>query len=200
MQLRTLISTLALLAAPAANASVIVNFWEDGGNVYSYYSGTLDLDDLTLTQENNGAIIGITGTGGYHAALGAVDRYGTITYNDQNWTDNPDFQAADELTAGSTNLALSGDGFVIFSNLLTVADGYVSESQISGGLVWFGQTLDSLQLNVGTYNDLFTWGSGENADSVSFVIGMAPIPVPASFLLLGSALGGLFLRRRRKPA
>ncbi|MEM9353441.1 MAG: PEP-CTERM sorting domain-containing protein [Planctomycetota bacterium] len=73
---------------------------------------------------------------------------------------------------------------------LEVPIGYISEEALAFSMTFTGETTASLGITPGVHT--WTWGSGANADSLSFLV----VPEPASLALL--ALGGLLLARRRR--
>lgn len=92
------------------------------------------------------------------------------------------------------------------ADVVYVPVGYASGDPLSGSSMWAGASFASLELNPGTY--VYTWGTGETADSLTLNIGdvlippepSAPIPtVSTSALMLMTLLFGwtVFINRRR---
>ncbi len=193
--LRSLFVALGVLAATSANASVVVNIYEDAGNVVTTYSGTLDLGGVSVS----------TGLGigpdqlrpaypAYYRLGGAYVGFGGAAGSGASWIGGTGLIAAS---------SASGDlfGFRGDVNVVYFGAGYISGSLISGGMTFAGATLASLNMVEGIYNNLFTWGSGSNADSISMVISKtapSPVPLPAGLPLLIAGLGAIGLIRRRK--
>ena len=67
--------------------------------------------------------------------------------------------------------------------------GYVSGSALSDTSTYDNETLSTLGVTPGTYE--WAWGTGPD-QNFTLVLG-APVPEPASALLLGAALAGLLL-------
>jgi hypothetical protein len=89
---------------------------------------------------------------------------------------------------------------VIFreTSVLALPENYVSGSPLSDSSTYDNQNFASLDVTPGVY--VWTWGSGATADSFTLDIGAAPaVPEPASLTLLGVALAGLGVARRRIP-
>jgi hypothetical protein len=184
----------AAVSAPA-EASVVIDMSEVGGNVVTTGSGTVDLTDLSFSSSGSDA-------GFVFASVGAV-AVGS--------------SGADDLYSGATGPASFGaGGFIIpfgqsgdllglIANVapaeILVPHGYVSGASLSGSSTYVGQTFASLGLTPGTY--LYTWGSGPTADSLTVQIGPAAIPEPGSWgmMLLGfAALGLAGFRASRRNA
>jgi hypothetical protein len=75
-----------------------------------------------------------------------------------------------------------------------VPEGYVSGSSLTGSSLFSGQTLASMGLVEGTY--AFNWGSGSTGDSITFEVGVPPVPAPLP--LLGAASALAWSRRLRQ--
>ena len=94
----------------------------------------------------------------------------------------------------------SGDtvGIIGSENSLAVPAGYVSGGALADTSTYDNRTLSSLGATPGVY--VYTFGSGRTADSFTVDIAAAPVPEPASALLLGLPLGLVMLlgaRHRR---
>lgn len=171
-------------AAGAANAQIVINIVESGGDVQATLSGDFDLAATQGFISTSGAY------NGYSPALGAVaftsgntDYYGMTQ---STWTPFG--------SGGFGNWdASSGDALALFSNpVLGVPSGYVSGQALSATATKFGTTLAALGMDVGTYTTTLVGPSGVS-DSVIVNVG---IPAPGTAALLG--LGGLAAIRRRR--
>jgi PEP-CTERM motif len=188
--------SLAAVGGPA-EASVVIDMSEVGGNVVTTGSGTVDLAGLSFSSSGGDA-------GFVFASLGSVG-VGSSS------------EAGDDLYSGAIGPASFGTGgFIIpfgqsgdllglFGNFfpaeIFVPHGYVSGTLLSGSSTYVGQTFASLGLTRGTY--LYTWGSGPTADSLTIKIGVAAIPEPGTWamMMLGfAALGLAGFRAARKSA
>jgi hypothetical protein len=169
----------------SAEASVLIDMSEVGGNLVITGSGTIDLTGLSFSSVGADAGFVFAKFGG--VAVGV--------------------QAADDLYSGVAGPASfgaggfiipfgqSGDVFGVIGDLspptILVPHGYVSGASLSGSSTYVGQSFATLGLTQGTY--LYTWGSGPTADSLTVTIGTAAIPEPGTWamIMLGFAALGL---------
>ena len=179
----------AVAGAPA-EASVVIDVSEVGGNVVATGGGTIDLSGLT-------PYLTAGGTAFVWAQFGNIDIGGPSgVYTDiteYNGVTGPTSFGANIPTQASSS---SGDLFGVNGSGpngtgVDVPSGYASESALSGSATFDGQTFASLGLTPGTY--VYTWGSGPSADSLTVQIGPAAIPEPVTWatLMLGFAALGL---------
>jgi PEP-CTERM motif-containing protein len=183
---------LAAVGGPA-EASVVIDVTEVGGNVVTTGSGTVDLAGLTLFSTggtSGGVVEPVRGT----ILLGpgaSVDFYAGVT--------GPTSFGAGDVTFASS---LSGDAFGldgIPEQTIVVPAGYMSGTALSGSATYTGQTFASLGLTPGTY--VYTWGSGPTADSLTINIEAIPEPGTWAMMTLGfAALGLAGFRATRKSA
>ena len=115
---------------------------------------------------------------------------------------------------GQSNATAAIGGGVYFNNngglsfaIIGVPIGYTSGSAISNSAFYGGQTFATMGLTIGNY--VYDYGSGTNADVFSLIVSSVPtvvtppvagaVPEPASWamLILGVAMVGYTLRRRR---
>lgn len=169
-----------------SNASIIIDVNQINSNVVATGSGTIDLSGISTT------------TNTYNPS-GVNPGFGAILLGPAIFTTLPVYFGINGPTFGSfvTTYASSGSGDMFGLNVqsLVVPVGYISGDQLSGSATWLNQTFDSLRMTPGTYK--YTWGSGPTADYGILNIGVAPVPAPSTILLLGPALAGLALWRRK---
>ncbi|MFG0244167.1 MAG: PEP-CTERM sorting domain-containing protein [Phycisphaerales bacterium JB054] len=172
-------------AAGTANAQIVIDIIDSGGNVEATLSGSID---LAATQ---GYIADSTGYDGFLDSLGAISFTGN----------NTNFYGIDVGTwtpFGSTGNFFNwdssyGNGFAMFSDpVLGVPAGYQSGDALSGGGTMFGTSIAALGMDEGSWVTTLTGPSGV-VDTVTVNIG---IPAPGTAALLG--LGGLAATRRRR--
>ena len=180
-------------ATTPAQAAFLLDFEQVGANVVVTGSGTIDLTGLTgpfpnsfsafmtpqLSQIANGSPTDVP-----------VDVYSGVTGGPASFGPGN----------GSASFPNTGSGDLVFVNLgmILVPSGYVSDNALSDISTYENQTFASLGVTPGTY--VYTWGSGDHADTLTLEIGVAVVPEPASLTLLGGALLGFTVIRshRRK--
>jgi hypothetical protein len=178
---------IAVLGIPSANASVVINVIESGGNVEASFSGSID---LSATQ---GFDVQSINTTLYYNAIDGVmllasensDAYDV----DVTWT---------PYGTGEGNWDTStGDAFNLFGfSSIGVPVGYLSGTSISGTATKFGSTLASTGFDPGSYVSTIT--NGASTDTITVNIGA--VPIPAAIWLFGSGLLGLIGIARRRAA
>jgi hypothetical protein len=172
--------SLALAApTPAAYASFIVTFSEVGSDVVATGAGSLNLTGLS------GPSGGFAGAGiepisasfiiGPTAAI-TTDFYDGVV-------------APSSFGSGSGAAADSGSGDTVgfiagLGDALAVPSGYSSGTELAATSTYAGETFASLGLTPGVYT--FTLPE----DTITLIIGAA-VPLPATFVLLASAVVGL---------
>ena len=181
-------ATLAVLAAPFANASVFtVTLAQVGPDVVATGSGTIDLT-------------GLTSFGSFPTSPELYADHGIIGVGPSTTTDlytGPTGPFSFGPGSAFFPAATSGDSVFLedFGLDLDVPQGYVSGTSLSGSASYAG-TITSLGLMPGTYT--WTWNSGAN--SYVLVIPMATVPEPSAWtlMLIGVASLGAAMRSLRK--
>lgn len=190
-------SILLAVGFANAHASVVVDVLQVGSNVVASGGGSINLTDLTYVGSARSA--GLVWAGRPLPFTSAID-VGSTNLVDVSFYSGP--TGPSSFGSGSRFLADSGNGdmFAIIANAgVYVVDTYVSGSALLASSQWDNSTLVSLGLTNGSY--VWTWGSGENADSFTLNIGnISTVPEPTSVALLGLGIAGLLLVRKGKQA
>ncbi|HWY80429.1 MAG TPA: PEP-CTERM sorting domain-containing protein [Roseiarcus sp.] len=185
---------MGALFAPAAQAKYVAIFEEVDSNVVEVGGGAIDLTDLTQTPAVNTLTPSIAPTVSQFIS-GAAGAQGQI-YRDLIGPRS--FGTGDPANADLS----SGDGVELsvnrLSNKIEVPVGYVSDSPLSETSTYLNATFASLGLTPGAY--VYSWGSGDHADSFTIVIG-APVPEPSTWAMGLIGFAGLgYAAMRRKGA
>lgn len=184
--LRTLLLGAALLSAPVAQASTTINFGPESaygpGPVIEFndlVTPTTTLSDATFTFTVKGDLFA-----SYENVEVSVDNFGLGTaLNNNSLDDDFDFF----LDFGLDYFWLTGSATIAMADFAPlIADGFLDV------VFDFSEFVDGGIFNVASVKKLY--------GSISFEEGPAPVPLPASGLLLGLALMGAGWSRRRSAA
>jgi PEP-CTERM motif len=196
----TYVASVAILAfgafaPPSAQAKYLAILEEDGPNVLAAGSGTLDLTDLAGGHGLDGPIHGFVDPALSSFAIGSPEAIATA----YDFTTPP----PDGFGPGSFTSASSGTGDPVGAEVgfLFVPLSYVSGARLSGTSTYLGQSFASLGVTPGTY--IWTWGSGEHADSFTLDVGGVippPVPEPSTWAMMLIGFAGLGYAAIRKGA
>jgi hypothetical protein len=196
LRLASLIAFMFAGFATSAQASVIVNAVETGGDVVISGGGTLNLAEWVINinaQMSGGRVDAGADPSGGRVILGlGSPQVFTDEYSNASPVIGP-------LVIGTSNIAFfadagSGDIFGIDFGIprsLNVPIGYVSGAPLSGSSTYTSKTFASLGIDVGSY--VWSWGSGGTRDSFTLNF----VPEPSTAVLMSLGLVGLASRRRR---
>ncbi|MEM8549535.1 MAG: hypothetical protein AAGF10_01985 [Verrucomicrobiota bacterium] len=169
---------LALSSCGSAFGIILVTVEESSGDVVFSSSGTANLTDLTLLSGDWGSAAGMRAThnGGITFRLSDsgdslpwMHMYEGALAPEELFTTLPSFHQPD---------VHSGVMLGVLDTRILVSEDYVSGSEISASMIYFNESFDSLQLIPGDYT--WTWGSGENSDSLTVSV----IPEPSSYAFM----------------
>ena len=186
-----LVSLLGLGITQSARADFIATINQVGTNVVVTGSGTIDLFALAF-QFNAQARAGMTPSNG-ELSIGSPSFENVAIYSG--------FSGPTGFGGGGTFIqpgSGSGDKVDIINsaNWLIVPLGYMSGQALLDNSTYTGMTFASLGVTPGTY--VWTWGTGDHADSFTIQVGPAGVPDGGSTLsLLGLASLGLVALRRK---
>jgi len=179
-----------VLAAGTANASVVINITQLGGNVDVTATGSLDLRGATFDHSQPYSTGIIPGGSNWYIALGTTPG---MDWYQLTGVDLPYGTSGNYFTSGIT----SGDAFSIWgyvggTPLVGLPTGYTSGSPISADMTLSGQTIAGMTLIPGTYT--FTIPN----DTIILDIGGKGVPEPGTLVMFGSGIIGLAGILRRK--
>lgn len=186
-------AAIVLAGSQLANAAVIIDIYQQGSDVVSTASGTVDTTDLNP----------LSGSPFANSLIWSKVAFvtdGPATSDLVSWYSGLSGPSSFG-PSNSTNYATSGTGDRVgiygSQSLIYLPLGYASDTPLTASATWAGKTISGLGLTLGTYK--YTWGTGADADSLTVNIGpLAPLP---STLASGSAglvlLAGWAWRQRR---
>lgn len=186
----TLCCSITALAPTRCEAGFLVSIFELGSDVVAVGSGSLDVSALSF--------VGSIAVSSNLVPASGLFRGGTgdVLFSGTNSIVGPaNFGTGNLNTLAST---ATGDqvGITAFNGRLFVPVGYVSGSPLSHTSVWANRSFASLGLAEGTY--VYTWGSGEHADSLTINASITPVPEPSSLaMIFAGATAACGWRRRR---
>jgi PEP-CTERM motif len=183
---------LGVLAATSAEARYVVIFEEDGSNVVETGGGTIDLTGLSTIGARQAVFPQIEPS---LALFVSGTEFSEVTIYDG--VAGPSNFGSGGMTSASQS---SGDGIVLGLGSLDVPEGYMSGSPLSETSTYLGANFASLGMTPGAY--VWTWGTGEHADSLTINIvagGSVPEPSTWAMVLIGFAGLGYATIRRRHP-
>lgn len=179
-----------MMHSSLSRAAMTINVTESGGDVIASANGTINT--AGLTPFGGGTVSGgFTYGSGYNAfydgvlvvSTAAANRDGYILNSPVVFSTGTSIFHATSNTGSSIGISLSNNPG---SDRLHVPGNYVSNSQLSATSTWAGTTITALGLIPGTH--VITWGSGENADSLTLTIDES---APPSTYTVGGTVSGL---------
>jgi hypothetical protein len=188
----------------AAHSAILLTVKQDGNDVVVIGSGSANINDLTLLDQDSDYTNALTDYQIYAGPVAystepntpdvAVDLWSGITGpttfgNDPNIYETPSSGFLDDLFG---IVADNGIG----QSLLVLPPNYQSGTSLAGTSRFSNFTLADLGLSPGVFS--WSWGMGQNADSLELRI--EPVPVPAPLPLAGVPIAWKLAKRMRRAS
>ena len=188
----------------AAHSAILLTVKQDGNDVVVIGSGSANINDLTLSDQDSDYTNALTDYQIYAGPVAystdpntpdvAVDLWSGITGpttfgNDPNIYETPSSGFLDDLFG---IVADNGIG----QSLLVLPPNYQSGTSLAGTSRFSNFTLADLGLSPGVFS--WSWGMGQNADSLELRI--EPVPVPAPLPLAGIPIAWKLAKRMRRAS
>jgi hypothetical protein len=189
---------LGALSVSNAQAKYVAIAEEEGPNVVIAGSGTFDLTDLSGGHGLDGPIQGFVDPDNAAIGIGTPQAISTALGDIH--------PPSGGFGSGSGAIASSGTGDPVGAEVgfLFGPLNYVSGAHLSGSSTYLGQSFASLGMTPGEY--VWTWGSGDHADSFTLDVGgvippPAGVPEPSTWAMMLIGFAGLgYAAVRRKGA
>ncbi|WP_299783253.1 VPLPA-CTERM sorting domain-containing protein [uncultured Roseobacter sp.] len=179
-----------LTASASAKAATVLSFKEVGSDVVATLSGSLDLTGATFSNTLAG-----TNANFIHSGAGLLASGNGLfeTQSEYDFTNPGVFGSG--LTVFSS-FDTTNFSFVLTQNYIRIG-AFADDATLSGQIGYNGQSFASLGLSVG--QSIFSLSNGDTF-TIDVQPSVAPVPLPASSLLLLGGVAGLGLMRRRKKS
>jgi hypothetical protein len=170
---------ISLLSPLPAWAVIVITVQQEGADVVIRGSGSADTASLTSDDGTASDFTNVLTDVQLYAGLAA---FGDGEVRLWSGLLGPLLIGSDPTVAAIPETSSNGDLFGIISagalgtSQLVLPTAYLSGTRLSGTSRFANYTLAELGLSPGTL--FWTWGTGENADSLALQIGSAPVPAP----------------------
>ena len=184
---------MAAMSPSAAEASLILNLSESGGNTVLTYSGYINTVGLVPVATSSTTASSMQPSSGQIMKGPATDLFFTNS--------SSGFQP---FGSGGLVNPISESGSAVLTNfgspaILGLPAGYASGAPITGSMTFVG-TFAALGIT-DRRSYTFSWGAGGAGSSVTLNVASAvPEPATMGVLAIGSVLGGYTYRRRSRKA
>jgi len=166
----TLLAGLGFSLVPTAEAAFTITMREVGSDVVATGSGSINTAGFTSSTSSSfhGMVLPSAWIVVAPTSTMMVTAYQPLT--------GPTSIGPGTTQVNASSGSGDGAGVDFSSGGIGVPQGYVSGAPLSGTSLWNGTTLAGLGVTPGTY--VWSWGSGENADSFTLIVQQPTVGVP----------------------